>query len=84
MSEFFVGFPFLRVDCCGRDVVAVGEFLVECAVCVQQNEFALVGSERRMCEKRGEVVARAGVNKPGNKCHGGRFVSSHIEIIGAA
>ena len=24
MSEFFVGFPFLRVDCCGRDVVAVG------------------------------------------------------------
>ena len=43
-----------------------------------------MGSERRMCEKRGEVVARAGVNKPGNKCHGGRFVSSHIEIIGGA
>jgi hypothetical protein len=37
-----------------------------------------------MCEKRGEVVARAGVNKPGYKSHGGRFVSSHIEIIGAA
>ena len=35
-----------------------------------------------MCEKRGEVVARAGVNKPGNKCHGGRFVSSHIYTIG--
>ena len=33
--EFFVGFPLLRVDCRGRDVVAVGEFLVECAVCVQ-------------------------------------------------
>ena len=28
LSEFFVGFPLLRVDCCGRDVVAVGEFLV--------------------------------------------------------
>ena len=27
MSEFFVGFPFLRVDCCGRDVVAVGEVI---------------------------------------------------------
>ena len=35
-----------------------------------------------MCEKRGEVVARAGVNKPGNESHGGRFVSSHIYTIG--
>ena len=35
-----------------------------------------------MCEKRGEVVARAGVNKPGYESHGGRFVSSHTYIIG--